>query len=202
MPSIPSSLRNRGNKTTQYALPSQPDHNSCFDSAHLNFYCFLSIAQKHGVEFMPIAWEPARDLLGLGASGHVNQSLINIETSLAFKRPAGFGRDEKARQQLFRAWLMEMSILRFAEIQRHPNIIEIEGISWEVVESGSTVLPVLVYRKSQLGSLRTFVEANAGSLSLNQKLNLCLDLASALSTLHSCSKQQLQIQNHLFSLLI
>jgi hypothetical protein len=175
---------------TQYALPTQPDHNSCLDSAHLNFYCFLSIAQKHGVEFVPVAWEPGRDLLGLGATGRVDQSLINIETSLAFKRPAGFSRDEKTRQQLFRAWLMEMSILRFAEIQRHPNIIEIEGISWEVVESGSTVLPVLVYRKSQLGSLRTFIEANASSLSLNQKLNLCLDLASALSTLHSCSKQQ------------
>jgi hypothetical protein len=191
MPSIPSSLRKCGNKAIQYAQPTQPDETSSFDSAHLNFYCFLSIAQKHGIEFMPIASEPARDLLGLGASGHVNQSLINIETSLAFKKPTGFGRDEKARQQLFRAWLLEISILRFGEIQRHPNIIEIEGISWEVVESGSTVVPVLVYRKSQLGTLSTFIEANASSLSLNQKLKLCLDLASALSTLHSCSKQQL-----------
>ena len=137
---------------------------------------------------MPITWEPGRDLLGLGASGHVNQSLLSLETSLAFKRPANSGRDEKAKQQLFREWMCEISILRSPEIQRHPNIIELEGIAWEVVESGSTILPVLVYRKSQLGTLRTFIEANADRLSLDQKLSLCLDLASGLSILHSCSR--------------
>lgn len=137
---------------------------------------------------MPTTWEPGRDLLGVGASGHVNQSLLSIETSLAFKRHASFGRDEEARQQLFRDWVSEISILRFPEIEQHPNIIELEGIAWEVVESGSTVLPVLVYRKSQLGTLRNFVEDNVGRLSLDQKLKLCLDVASALSVLHSCSK--------------
>jgi Protein tyrosine and serine/threonine kinase len=191
MPSVPSSLRNRGQEAAEPSRLAQPKNIASDDYNHLNFYSFLSAAQQHGVEFMPITWEPARDLLGLGASGYVNQSLIDIETSLAFKRPAGFGRDERATQEIFRAWLMEISILRSPEIERHPNIIELEGIAWEVVDSGSSILPVLVYRKSHLGTLRAFLDANFGSLSINQKLRLCFDLASALSTLHSLSKWQL-----------
>jgi hypothetical protein len=197
MPSIPSSLRKRNKKVLQRSQSAQPKEISSSDTGHLNFYSFLGVAQQHGVEFMPITWEPARDLLGLGVSGYVNQSLINIETSLAFKRPAGFGSDEEAKKELFRAWIMEISILRSPEIQRHPNIIELEGIAWEVVGSGSAILPVLVYRKSQQGTLRTFIEANVGKLSADQKLTLCLDLVSALSTLHSLSKRELHSRCHL-----
>lgn len=152
-------------------------------------YCFLSLAQSYGLEIMPITWEPGREVLGRGASGHVNQSLIDIRTSLAFKKPTSDGQSKLAVQELLRAWMLEVAILSHPKIQKHPNIIDLEGIAWEINHSRSTILPVLVYRQSQLGTLGVYIEARTGRLCLNQRLKLCFDLASALATLHSCSKR-------------
>lgn len=139
---------------------------------------------------MPISSEAAREVLGRGASGHVNQSLIDITTSLAFKHPNIDGRNKLAVQELLRAEMLEVAILRHPKIQQHPNIIELEGIAWEIDASHSTILPILVYRKSELGTLGGYIEANTGRLSLKRRLKLCFNVASALETLHSCSMQR------------
>ena len=188
MASIPSSLHN-DKKPVYHAQPSLPKDLVGLNSEHLTMYCFLSLAQSFGLEFMPITWESGREVLGRGASGHVNQSLIDIRTSLAFKRPTIDGQNKLAVRELLREWMLEVAILNDPKIQQHPNIIELEGIAWEIDHSCSTILPVLVYRRSQLGTLGGYIEANIGKLSLNQRLKLCFDLASALEMLHSCSKQ-------------
>ena len=188
MASIPSSLHNEGRKPAHHAQPSLSKEVAGLDSEHLTMYCFLSLAQSHGLEIMPITWEPGREILGRGASGHVNQSLIDIRTSLAFKKHTGDGQNELAVRELLRAWMLEIAILCHPQIQRHPNIIELEGIAWDIDPSRSTILPVLVYQRSQLGTLSMHIENNVGKLSLSHKLKLCFDLASALEMLHSCSK--------------
>lgn len=187
MESIPSSLHKGARKAVNSVEPLLSKDIATINSAHLNLYSFFSVAQQYGLEFMPITWEPARESLGVGISGRVNQSVIDVETSLAFKRPSNYSPNETSRQQMFRAWLLEIAILRSPEIQRHPNIIDLEGIAWEF-EDSSTLLPVLVYRKSQLGSLRKYVEARGSSMSFDQRLSACVDLASGLAALHSCSK--------------
>ena len=187
MASIPSSLRNNNIKV-HHAQPSVSKEVAGLDSDHLTMYCFLSLAQSHELEIMPITWEPGREVLGRGASGHVNQSLIDIRTSLAFKTHNSAGQNELAIQELLRAWMLEIAILRHPQIRQHPNVIELEGIAWEINPSYSTILPVLVYQRSQLGTLSMYIERNVGRLSLSHRLKLCFDLASALEMLHSCSK--------------
>src|SRR5262245_7055085 len=107
MASIPDSLQKRGQEVTQHAQPSQLADVPPIDAFHLNLYCFLSVAQLNKVDFMPITWEPARHILGLGASGHVNQSLIDIKTSLAFKRPVTSNHSQGVGQEFFRSWMLE-----------------------------------------------------------------------------------------------
>ena len=90
MESIPSSLHKGGRKAGNSVEPLQFKDIATINSAHLNLYSFLSVAQQYGLEFMPITWDPARESLGAGISGRVNQSLIDVETSLAFKRPSNY----------------------------------------------------------------------------------------------------------------
>lgn len=187
MASIPSSLHNRERKPAQLVQPSLPKDVAGLDSEHSTMYCFLSLIQSCGVEIMPVTSEAARELLGRGASGHVNQSVIDITTSLAFKHPNIDGRKKLAVQELLRAEMLEVAILRHPKIQQHPSIIELEGVAWEIDSFHSTILPILVYRKSELGTLGGYIEANIGKLSLNRRLRLCFNVASALATLHSCS---------------
>ena len=53
---------------------------------HDDFLAFLSIAQKYNTDFISTTWQPGFGLLGEGGYGRVNQSLVNLQFSFAFKR--------------------------------------------------------------------------------------------------------------------
>ena len=93
-----------------------------------DFLAFISIAQKHNVDFIPTRWQPGFGLLGEGGYGRVNQSLVNLQFSFAFKRI----HQSSIHNETFKEAITELSILCQPFIRDHPNIIKLEGICWEV----------------------------------------------------------------------
>jgi len=142
---------------------------------------FLSVAQRCNVDFLPITWEPALQQLGQGGFAVVSQSLINLQTSFAFKRPL--------RHKIYRALISEILVLQSKLIATHPNLPRLQGICWDIESDSGHVTPVLVFPKAHSGDLHTLMNTEEGQkLSFESRLGLCIDLAKAIATLHACSK--------------
>jgi serine/threonine protein kinase len=153
---------------------------------HPDFLSFIAVAQGLDSEFLPTTWEPARGELGGGTSGRVYQSYINNETSFAFKSPIISG-SEVDEAIAFRALICEVLILRHPVIQQHMNIIELEGIAWQVIPNGPKALPVLVFPLAPYGTLWEYMEAELRPPAFDSRLKICLDIGSGLAIMHSCS---------------
>jgi hypothetical protein len=64
------------------------------------------------------------------------------------------------------------------------QVIQLEGICWEIIDKES--FPVLVFPQSQFGNLREFAASELGrSLYLKDRIELCIDIAKGLNTLHN-----------------
>ena len=57
-----------------------------FIDAGYDFISFLAIAQKLEIDFLPITWQSTREAIGIGGTARIDQALLNLQTSLAFKR--------------------------------------------------------------------------------------------------------------------
>lgn len=164
--------------------PTQPFVNP--DDCHDNFIALLAAAQKNKVDLLSITSQPARGPLGLGASATVNQSTVNqsMELSLAFKNfiPENASGN---RNRLYRSMIQEILILRQPAISKARNIIDLEGISWDVDLQTDLIRPVFVYRKGGLGTVAEFFREGPGQdYSVHEKLKLCEGIAVGLSFLH------------------
>ena len=168
-------------------------HSECFDSLqqytpppnhHNNLPYFLTVLQHLDVDILPITWQPALDSLGRGKFTFVNQSLVNVRTSFAFKRSGA--------KFLYEDLLKEISILKIPRIRDHPNVNTLVGVCWEISVDPRLALPdvrpVLVFPKAHGGSLKTFMAGKEGAkLELHEILCICLEVCQAMEVLHSCS---------------
>jgi Protein tyrosine and serine/threonine kinase len=142
---------------------------------------FLSVAQRRNIDFLPIAWEPALQQLGQGGSAVVSQSLINLQTSFAFKRPL--------RHKTYHVLMSEILVLQRKPIATHPNLPRLQGICWDRESDPSHVTSVLVFPKADFGDLHSYMNTQEGmKLSFESKLRLCIDIAKAIGTLHAHSR--------------
>jgi Protein tyrosine and serine/threonine kinase len=162
-----------------------------------NLITFLAIAQKLEIDFLPITWQPTLSEVGAGGTAKIRQSLIHLQMSFAFKtikdakwideidetqRP----REVKTR---FQALISEISVLRHPSVREHPNIISLLGICWDILPSGC-VWPVLVFEKTALRDLWSFAASEEGkNISIETRLKLCADIATAVRDLHQSSKK-------------
>ena len=141
---------------------------------------FLSIVQKCHVDFLPITWQPALDPLGVGGSGTISQSTFITGKPLAFKR---FHHSEDSDGD-FLPLMSEVLILSQPPIQNHPNIVDLEGICWEITRT-EKALPVLVFGKASW-DLRQFLNVSEGmDMVIEDRLKICADIGSAIMTLHA-----------------
>jgi serine/threonine protein kinase len=153
--------------------------------SHHDFISFLAIAQRLKIDFLPITWQPALDRVGEGRTAEICQSLINLQTSFAFKR-FKWSLDESSN---FRALISEISVLGNSLTRNHPNIIRLEGICWDIPPGDVKVHPVLVFEKTQYGDLEQFVDSATGSkMELQDRLKLCVDIGAAILAMHSNRK--------------
>jgi Protein tyrosine and serine/threonine kinase len=157
---------------------------------HYDLISFLSLAQKHKVDFLPITWQSALGALGKGGTANVSQSMINIETSFAFKRMdlLGHARSADPLQESFERLISELCVLRNPSLLAHPNIVDLEGICWEVHTGSEDALPVLVLKKAEFGDLDMFLDyGTIEEDSFSVKVGLCVDIANAILALHESS---------------
>lgn len=172
------------------------------DDFYPDLICFITIAQYHKVDIWPLSWDPNLARLGKGATGDVMQFTVDREAQFAFKRFVSH-REKQAQimspgytdsifennDKLFKALMSKLMILSQPQIKRHPHIVNIEGIAFDV-ESTTTesavVWPVLVLEKAHHGSLQRYMDsANSKSTDTCARLQLCAQIGSAISAMHS-----------------
>jgi hypothetical protein len=117
------------------------------------------------------------DIVGAGATAEIRQNLATVQVTFAFKRLM----EKKSLQPL----IAELQILGHPAIRKHPNILKLEGVCWDVDRSGE-VWPVLVFQKSHHLDLGRFMRTDAGGqLSFEARLEMLADIASAIMTMHA-----------------
>ena len=142
---------------------------------------FLADSQQLGVDFLPITWQP-KLALGKGGTAGVNESVIDIRTSFAYKRMYTETEDSKN----FKRLTAEVAVLKSKVVAGHPNIVQLEGICWEIVPQSTHVLPVLVFEKAEFGDMRLFMATEKGrNTDMNTRTEWCVELAGALHSLHN-----------------
>jgi hypothetical protein len=105
---------------------------------------FLSAAQRCNVDFLNITWQPSLSTLGVGSSATISQSTFSADIPLAFKRFHDDGHSEMD----FLPLISEVLILSQPTIRNHPNIVNLEGICWEIKPRTEKAVPVLVFEKA------------------------------------------------------
>ena len=142
---------------------------------------FLSIVQKCSVDYLPITWQPALSTLGTGGSGTISQSTFIAEKPLAFKR---FHESENSDYD-FLPIMTEVLILSQPPIQNHPNIVDLEGICWEIKPRTEKAVPVLIFEKASW-DLQQFMNVREGmDLVFEDRLKICADIGDAIVALHA-----------------
>jgi hypothetical protein len=171
-------------------------------TAPYNFITFLAVAQKLQIPFLPITWQPERPYLGRGGTSQVNQSLINLPTNFAFKRVAEKDKLDKPEEEIFRRLINEIIMLRHLAVQAHPNILELQGLCWDIPSKEHNnaesrppnppdnvrVWPVFVFEMSHFEDLYHFASRPIGrELGINERWKICLDIGSAIAYMQSHS---------------
>ena len=142
---------------------------------------FLSIVQKCNADYLPITWQPTLGTLGAGGSGTISQSTLITEKPLAFKR----FHDSEDPDGVFLPMMSEVLILSQPPIQNHPNIVDLEGICWEIKPSTEKAVPVLVFEKATW-DLQQFMNVREGmDMSFEDRLKICADIGGAIVALHA-----------------
>ncbi|KAI0549990.1 hypothetical protein F4679DRAFT_544420 [Xylaria curta] len=167
-----------------------------------NLITFLAAVQDLKLEILPLQWQSTRHSIGKGGTSQISQAVINLETSIAFKRVSEEDRLRLDDEEIFRRIISEILVLAHEGIRDHPNILELQGVSWdvspsmggnyssEVTSAGSLkdtkVWPVLLFEMSRYGDLGRFAALPAGrSLDHSARLDICLQIGRALATMHS-----------------
>lgn len=155
-------------------------------SLRYDFISFLGVTQELELDYLPITWQPKLDNVGEGGTADIRQSLINLQTSFAYKRIKWSRQAQWNESRNFQALISEVMVLGNPLIRKHPNVIRLEGICWDFPPGDDNVWPVLVFEKAQNGDLGKFVNSDIGKcISLEDRLKLCADVADALKYIHS-----------------
>lgn len=170
------------------------------DTSPCNFITFLAAAQALGVAFLPITWQPKRISLGEGGTGQISQALLTVETSFAFKRVSERDKRNTPEEEILRRSINEMTVLWHPAIRHHPNVLDLQGVCWEITSSPEDskeatlpsspnlekVWPVLVFEKSYLEDLYQFSRLPIGrELDTRERLRICLEIGKAIAHMHS-----------------
>jgi hypothetical protein len=160
---------------THYSASTDRTNNLQYD-----LIAFLSVVQKCDVDFLPITWQPGLGILGMGGSGTISQSTFTTDMPLAFKR---FHLHENSDVD-FLPLISEVLILSQPPIQEHPNIVNLEGVCWEIKPRTEKAVPVLVFEKASWDLQQYMNVSESKNMSIDDRLKICADIGSAIMTLH------------------
>jgi serine/threonine protein kinase len=155
---------------------------------HFDLLSFISIAEKLDVDFVQTTWQPALEMLGKGATSMVQQAQMDAKFGLAFKRSMAWSEEDFAdtkQQEVARYKALIYELIALAVLSKHPNVIDLLGITWEIDAETEQVWPVLLTERSIYGTMADFLPSEIGTnLDCRGKLKLCADIARACQTLH------------------
>ena len=173
-----------------------------------DFINFVAIAQSVDIAFVDVTIQHGLGSAGEGATGSVQQALVNANTALAFKQFSNTGNES----YMYKAVVSEILILRHVPIIDAENNIDLLEVGWAVNKSPhpgeSRLNPVLIYENAtHYGSLHSFMYNVRPSmhdftgrspitevpLNYGHLLNLCRDLGKAIEIMHACSEWMLVI---------
>ena len=175
--------------------PSSPSEIPTHHQKHQNFIRVLQCATSLGTRILPLTWEPGFEQLGQdGATGSVNQNLLNSALTFAFKRFKPEVTDARLsetqfRDQQFDAVVTEMTLLACETVRDHPCISPFVGLCFELspVTRGE-VWPVLVFSKSNEGDLASFISRTHEPLDSGLLLGICGEVARGINILHAVGR--------------
>jgi hypothetical protein len=154
-----------------------------------DFISFLELAQRLHFDFLPITWHPALERVGQGATSEIRQALITLNLNFAFKRVRQSRQLRSEKNSTFQTLVTELLVLGYPSIRNHPNMSSLYGICWDVSLDDGRVWPVFVFQKSEFGDLENFMKTDVGKeMSLENRLWLCADIATAVAELHSAGE--------------
>lgn len=152
-----------------------------------NFLSFLAKAQALRIEFLPIVWDTERNYIALGGTAILEQALITVDTSLAFKTYREQSGARKS-EEFFETLINEITILSQPFMRQHANIAGLQGICWEIIPEEDWPWPVLIFEKSHLGDLDFFFNAVEREVTIDDRLEIFADIASAIIAMHAHGK--------------
>jgi hypothetical protein len=149
---------------------------------------FLAVAQTLGVDVLALTWQPALGLMGRGGTSDIQELLVKLHTSFAFKKLEYLENARIGEREIYQALISEITILGQESLRTHPNIKPLLGACWDMRLNGR-VWPVLVSERSSLGNLDQFMESTEGrSLSFAARLKICNGVALAIRDMHNCRR--------------
>jgi hypothetical protein len=159
------------------------------DSPRFDFLSFLEAVQVNKVDVLATTWQQALDTLGTGATAEVRQSLVNLQTSFAFKRPM-FRHASLDTDTLFEWLIREVTILRHPIARKHKNLLGLEGVCWDYHTSNESLRPVLIFQRAQHGDLLQYaLKKGFQTMTVSHRMDLATDAMSALNALHEAGKR-------------
>jgi hypothetical protein len=161
----------KGMFTSYTASPSHTDVDQQSD-----LIAFLSIVQKYNVDILDITWQPTLNI-GQGGPGTISQCTLITDIPLAFKRYFISGvSDSSDSDSSLLPLISEVLILSRRPVKRHPNVINLVGICWEIKPRVEKAVPVLVFAKA-VWDLQQFINVSeAKNMSINGRLKICATL--------------------------
>jgi len=165
-------------------------HSACskrtYSDRQNDLIAFLAIVQQYNVDYLPITWQPGLDDLGQGATGTISQSEVIKDLSFAFKRYNDKGNTDSRESDMdFLPLMSEVLILSQPPIQKHPHIVNLLGICWEIKRTTQKAVPVLVFEKASC-DLQQFLNSDSGrNIPMEDRLKFCADIGSAMMTMHA-----------------
>lgn len=158
-----------------------------------NLLSLLATAQDKQVDFLPITWDEATSARGSQAS--ISQSFFNEKLSYVFKRLHRNFKYPADEIIALRTVISEIIVLGHPEIRGHPNIVRLVGVCFEIDAQTKIPWPVLVLQKAEHGDLKKFIESPRGKgLSLRERLDLCVDVAAAVTLMHREGKSHISFR--------
>ncbi|KAJ3486615.1 hypothetical protein NLG97_g6579 [Lecanicillium saksenae] len=148
-----------------------------------DFLSFLATAQALEIGFLAMAWD-ASGSFAAGGTSTIHQTLVNLDTNFAFKT---YSEGTVAEEQMFRMLITEITILRQPSVREHANLIQLQGICFDVSFKDNKPWPVLVFEKSPLGDLYRFTANEGWNMTLEDRLSFCADIGKAMADMHSNS---------------
>ncbi len=85
---------------------------------------YLSIVQQLSIKYLLTLWLPAIDSVGRGNSAEIRQALAVVQTSFVIKR--------LTQKVTLKPLIGELLVLGHRAIQKHPHIVTLENISWDI----------------------------------------------------------------------